>query len=372
MKCRYTVIATTKRAGTRPVVECEHAALLPAVAIQVSPGHEILQRDLLEHYLQHTSGTFGALSTRSQRFWRTVVPALAYTSQAVRLGMLTMAALCQSNDMNATDPEHSKDYLRAAERYGQEFVRRSSQSAQSLRQREAGVHLTCSRLLTILALAWFRIDRLHRGVRLTDPEAWVWLHMLRGSALLHNRYDTNGSSSITESLANELDLDASNAGTPTVDTFCSYECEPAFQLLRSSRKARFAALRDAALLRCPPQGFQATGYLLFAIQCLEDTTEKLCCDNEASLIRTLLFWPASVSREFVDLLESGDALALAIYAHWLMAMALVKDAWFVEGMSYAGIREIAAMNDVSGDDIANGMLLYWPLQMLNEISKPRQ
>ena len=132
----------------------------------------------MQHYLHHTTKTFDAVSSHSHIFWQTVVPALGYSSCAVRLGMLTTAAMCLCNDEKTCDPGQSVKYLRAAEHYGERFVEASSQQLQRLDTGEADVHLACSRLLTILGFAFFRIYQQYNGVTIVDQEAWTWLHML--------------------------------------------------------------------------------------------------------------------------------------------------------------------------------------------------
>lgn len=327
-----------------------------------------MQTELLVHYLQHTSRTFGALSTHSQAFWRTVVPALAYTSVPVRLGMLTMAALCLSNETQSVDIERSETYLQAAEHYGQQFVEKCSDNVETLGQCDAGEQLACSRLLAILALAWFRVRRQRGSVRLVDAEAWNWLHMLRGSATLHHCHMT-GAKKVTEAknvvefLANELAADGSGAATSE-----SFKSSLSFQFFAESRKARFDALYDAVALRCTSLGAESATDILSAIEHLEQITEELCSGHTASLVRTLCFWPCRMSKGFADLLVQGNALALAVHAHWLMAVALVQDAWYVEGMGHAGIEEINQMLVTMRNTETERSLLDWPRRIIEQQS----
>ncbi|KAI6809683.1 hypothetical protein KC332_g6696 [Hortaea werneckii] len=321
-----------------------------------------LQTDILMHYHAHTSGTFDCLSPRSQDFWRTFMPALAYTSRVVRLGMLTMAALCLSNDIRTSDSERSKYYVQIAETYGREFVAICSQNAQHPELHCADVHMTYSRLLTMLALAWYSFDRQHRGIRLVDEEAWAWLHMIRGSAAMQQRYKLAGLYD-ANALANEL-ADAAQE----VDAADSYKQHPAFGFIANTREARFAALCDGAARRAISLGPGAAKDVFSAIASLEKMTEELCTGNVSSLFRSLCFWPCRINKGFVELLEQGNMLALAIYAYWLMPMSLVRDAWFIDGMSQTGILEICRYCDASQSADLERELLIWPRKMAEDPS----
>ncbi|KAI7480016.1 hypothetical protein KC351_g7214 [Hortaea werneckii] len=321
-----------------------------------------LQTDLLMHYHAHTSGTFDCLSPRSQDFWRTFMPALAYTSRVVRLGMLIMAALCLSNDIRTSDSERSKYYVQIAETYGREFVAICSQNAQHPELHCADVHMTYSRLLTMLALAWYSFDRQHRGIRLVDEEAWAWLHMIRGSAAMQQRYKLAGLYDAS-ALANELANDASG-----VDVAGSYKQHPTFNFIADTREARFAALYDGAARRAISLGPGAAKDVFSAIASLEKMTEELCTGKVSSLFRSLCFWPCRISKGFVELLEQGNMLALAIYAHWLMPMSLIQDAWFIDGMSQTGIAEICRYCDASQTADLEREVLIWPRKMAEDPS----
>lgn len=275
--------------------------------------------------------------------------------------MLTTAAMCLSNDTKLSDAERSWEYLQAAELYGKEFVATSSRQLRALDQDDAGLYLTCSRLLTILGLAWFRVNRQHRGFSLVDEESWTWLHMLRGSATLHNRYNGTASERITDALANEL----ADGGSPT-DTADSYRVDIGFEIFSHSREARFVALYDAASIRSASLGPERAADALSAIESLQEITEELCSGRALSLVRSLCFWPCRVSKGFVDMLVQGNVLALAIYAHWLMPMVLAKETWFIDEMGCTGICEIAARCSVTPDADEERMLLHWPQRMLQE------
>lgn len=77
-----------------------------------------------------------------------------------------------------------------------------------------------------------------------------------------------------------------------------------------------------------------------AIASLQKITEELCTDNVSSLFCALCFWPCRISKGFVELLEQGSMLALAIYAQLLMSVSLIRDASFIDGMSQTGILEV--------------------------------
>ncbi|KAK3680793.1 transcription factor [Vermiconidia calcicola] len=273
--------------------------------------------------------------------------------------MVTTAALCLCNDTRFSDPKQSLIHLRAAEHYGKQFVRASSQQLQSLDKGDGAINLTCSRLLTILSFAWFRVYQRYDGVTIVDREAWTWLHMLRGSGMVHDRYRDAGET-VTEALANELLTEAPSAGTND-----AYKLKPPFQLIQQSRQRRFAALYDAVSTRRAILGKQAAEQLVSAIRALDDITEHLCSDHATSLLRALCTWPCAISKGYVDMLTSGHILALAVYAHWLMLVVLAEDAWFIGDMGQAGIREIVdRCNEEPAVDVERA-LLYWAQQTLD-------
>ncbi|KAI6811542.1 hypothetical protein KC332_g12764 [Hortaea werneckii] len=271
-----------------------------------------------------------------------------------------MSALCLSNDIRTSDAERSKQYVQIAETYGREFVAICSQSAQHPELHCADVHMTYSRLLTMLALGWYSFDRQHRGIRLVDGEAWAWLHMIRGSAAMQHRYK------VTEldranALANELAGDARG-----VDVADSYKNHPAFNWIAETREARFVALYDGAARRAISLGPGTAKDIFSAIASLQKMTEELCTGNVSSLFRSLCFWPCRISKGFVELLEQGSMLALAIYAHWLMPMSLIRNAWFIDGMSQTGISEICRLCDASQTADLEREMLIWPRKMAED------
>lgn len=314
------------------------------------------ETDLLQHYLHHTIKTFKAVSIHSQKFWRTVVPALGYRSCPVRLGMLTAAAICLHNDTKSSDPDQSLNYLRAAEHYGVQFVGTSSQQLRRLETGDADVHLTCSRLLTILAFAFFRIYQQYDGVTIVDAKAWNWLHLLRGSSTVHQHYrDTPGA------LANELAAEVPAAGIAD-----AYKLNPHFQLIERTRQERFAALYDSVSTRSRILGDDQAAEVYSAVRALEDITEDICSGQVISLMRSLCTWPCRISKGFAGMLIGGDLLALAVHAHWLMLVVLAEDVWFMGNMGRAGIWEITDLCDAVPAANVERSLLDWSRQMLGD------
>ncbi|KAI6914331.1 hypothetical protein KC318_g1157 [Hortaea werneckii] len=209
----------------------------------------------------------------------------------------------------------------------------------------------------MLALGWYSFDRQHRGVRLVDEEAWAWLHIIRGSAAMQNRYKIAELDN-TSALANELADDAWG-----VDVADSYTRHPAFDFIAKTREARLTALYEGAARRALSLGPGGAKDIFSAIASLRQMTENLCTGKVSSLFRSLCFWPCRISKGFVELLEQGSVLALAIYAHWLMPMSLIRDAWFIDGMSQTGILEICRHFDASQTADSEREMLRWPRKM---------
>ena len=321
----------------------------------------ITEADLIQHYLLHTSKTFDLSSLRSQSFWQFVVPALAYSSRAVRLGILTAASVCMHNDVKS-DPQQSLNYLQAAEYYGEQFVESSSALLRTLEPGHADVHLTCSRLLTVLGFAFFRIHQDRLGITISDASAWTWLHMLRGTSMVFQYYKTTDEK-VTDILASEFDEEPKSPTNPTD----IYKLNPIFPFIERTRQERFAALHSALSTRTLLLGQQQAAEVKSAIGYLEAITETVCATEVVSLMRSIYIWPCQISKVFADMLIGGNLLALAIHSHWLMLVVLAEEhTWAIGNMGRCGINEIAGICSAEpAADVERG-LLEWPRKMLEE------
>lgn len=237
--------------------------------------------------------------------------------------------MCLCKDTKSCAPDQSLDCLRAAEHYGEQFVETSSQQLRSLDTApgDVAVHLACSRLLTVLAFAFFGINQQYHGVTIADNAAWTWLHMLRGSAVMHKRYQ-DSVNTVSETLANELMAGSSTPRTTTQ----SYKLSSHFRYIEQTHQDRFASIREALAARSSVLDVNQADDVDTAICALDSITEELCSNRVLSLLHSLCLWPCRIPKGFVDMLVSGNLLALAVHAHWLMFVVLAEDVWFIGGM----------------------------------------
>lgn len=327
------------------------------------PSPSITEADLIQHYLLHTSKTFEQASLRSQSFWQSAVPALAYSSRAVRLGILTAASVCMHRDVQH-DPQQSLSYLQTAEYYGEQFVELSSALLRSLEPGHADEHLTCSRLLSVLAFAFFRVHQERLGITISDPSAWTWMHMLRGTSMVFKHYkdtDERVMGTIASEYRPELESSLVNQDMYKFNIHYSY--------IEQTRQERFVALYDAVSSRIHLLGTIQAAEVTAAIQYLEAVTNHICTDDSGALLRSIFVWPTKYSKSFADMLVSGNLLALAIHAHWLMLLVLTEqNTWITGNMGRSGIYEIAeiCMNEPAAD--VERSLLRWPREMLESLA----
>ncbi|KAK3711999.1 transcription factor [Vermiconidia calcicola] len=330
----------------------------------------VLEADLAQHYLAHTAKTFAETSLRAGHSdsWHVMIPSLAYTSSPVRLGMLTAAALCLHYDTN-TDSTQSTTYVQAAYLSGTRFVAESSQQLRDWKSVDLPANLACSKLLCVLAVAWFRVHR-SEGTTIPDAAAWTWLQMLQGLKTVHFTISESAQQvGINRSGGPEQKVPVDDdplQGQPLA-TLQRY-AHPAFSLIQQSHQERFDALHHALLNPISDLTEQQTTALVSATKTLEDLSSHICTGQVRNLIRTIFFWPSQLSKESMDLLINGHSLALVIHAHWLMLVVLAEDLWWVSDMGRSGIRDIVGLIDrleMDGDVETLSTSLHWPRQLLD-------
>jgi hypothetical protein len=278
------------------------------------------EAELSQHYLQHTAKAFDLSSRRSQTFWQTVVPALAFEHRVVRFGMLTAAALCMRFDLKLNN-QRALLYAQAAEYYGDQFVALSSRTLRALDHGQAEVHMACSRLLTILGLAFARVYQVHSGVTIFDSVVWTWLHMLKGTMHLRKCYQDPRENE-TDYLFIDDDELVENGRRD------DYKCNLHFPFIEATRRERFAAMYHAISAKPTRLDDHHACAVTSAISVLEEITDGLCSEQPVTLMRAVLLWPCRIPMDFVEILTNGNLLALSVYSHWLMLTVLVEEAWF--------------------------------------------
>lgn len=317
-----------------------------------------MEVDLVQHYLDHTAQSWDIASSSTQSFWRSVVPAMAFTSRIVRLGMLTATSLCIHNDRSC-EGQPNINYLLAAEYYGEQFVELSSKQLRTLDEENVGVNLVISRQLAALAFPFFRVHQRHNGIDILHPSAWTWLHMLRGVQTVYIHY-RNTNAKVNDVLAKELEAEQST------DAVQPFKANTYFPYIEQTRHERFAALYDAVIARASSLDEQQASNMRGAISTLQEIVDDMCAAQSRSLLRSLLLWPVKMPKGFADLLTSGDLLALAIHTHWLMLLILAEDTWLIDDMGRMGIFEVSSICDADPMADVERSLVEWPKRMLQQ------
>ena len=324
----------------------------------------IRDTELAKHYLTHTVQTFarGGIGEDQSDMWRILIPAVALTCPVVRQGMLTLAAICLHYDSSLDhSDEHCLEYLEAAEAHGKTFVKESRQKLQDFQEgrstQDQDSILACSRLLCVLAFAFFRTHR-QNGATLSDAAAWTWLHLRRGVKTSYVAVVEAGRP-VDEMFMKDMMPQLCYQLVPRMGVGCQ---KPCFRYVQESRRGFIDALRSTLHGDWSSLGDQKTEDLGVAIDLLHQVTEQICSQQLQSLLRTICTWPADIPRGFVDMLVGESPPALVVYAHWLMLMVLVEDLWWIDDMGRAGIRDIIAICSDANRDVRS--LLTWPQQML--------
>ena len=339
---------------------------------QSSNPASIPESELARHYHTHTMQFFTEISVCGEHAdtWRALIPALALDSLAVRRGMLTLAAICMHYDSVAADPSgHSWQYLETAEAHGIVFVTESRKILQDLHESESELAFACSILLCILGFAFFRAHR-RNGVTLGDRAAWTWLQLLRGVKSTHigGSQPAHGVHGVlAKNMSPDSEL-AQHSGITAVPCTESNFTGTLIRFIRYSQHERFNALRSTIIGSRDVLGEYELEDLSAAVDTLQKVTEQTYSQPIHDLFRTICTWPSDIPKGFADMLISTNPLALAVYAHWLMLVVVVKDLWWVNDMGRAGIRNVIDACD--GADSHVRTLLHWPRLMLDTDINP--
>jgi hypothetical protein len=135
-----------------------------------------------------------------------------------------------------------------------------------------------------------------------------------------------------------------------------------FALVRDTQKERIESLFATVDRRAPGFPIRQAGDLRAAIGALNGITSHICDREVSSVFRAVATWPGGMTQGFMDMLLKKEPFALAIYAHWLMLVALLDHVWFFDDMGIAGIKEAADICD--RDDPSLSHLLRWPRCLL--------
>lgn len=315
--------------------------------------------ELAQHYFEHTVDSFAATSTRPEQTntWRAVLPAIAYSSPALRRGILTLAAM-HLHFTTVDDPEAAEKYLAVAEHHGEIFVRESRRQIRELNPSEIDSALACSKLLGILGLIFYHVHR-RNGAAISDSAAWTWLQLIRGVKPV-NVAVFEASQQVNPAFAKDLLPEvALPGGIQPPSEHPVMPCgHPLLSIVRDSWPERFAALQRVLAEYGSVLSQSEARDSNNALDLLNKVSQHLFSGQVHSIFRTCITWPSIVPKGFLEMLLRCSPVALAIYAHWLLLFILIEDYWWINSMGRDGILEISDMLSGEGPEIQ--MLQQWP------------
>ena len=276
--------------------------------------------------------------------------------------MLSLAALCLHFH---TDPlsEQAERYFQASVIHGNAALKLSGLEIQEMSRSNVDSIFGYARLSVILSFAFFRIRRL-TGYTLSDPESWIWLHMLRGVTTIRNAIEKDGTG-FNKLISQDLEPSSLCGGKEFFDAgggpseYCTHL---QLDFVARTREERFEALHSTLQTRTPNLSPERVEDYLEAITSLQRITDHVCVGSLQNIICAVCNWICNLPNHFVDLLKENDGFALAVYAHWLILVVLGESMWWFDDMGRAGIREIGGMIAKEGGDV--DALMEWPKRML--------
>lgn len=294
--------------------------------------------------------------------WAESVPAIAFSSSVVSHALMAFSAFCLSAT-HCTSKGESRDLRATAERHYYQSVKLLRLSLAAVEQSDADVVLACAMVLIPCGLALAQGG--HGGSSLYD-----WVYHLRGwrtigSSIYGSQPDKSSQlipypqPGIPESGDLPEKRHRGNGGLRISSTNLFLE-----EIQRSWPEA-VANLKGAVESRCA-QTDDTSSAMAYrsAIAALENVVDYITSYPVANLFRAVFIWPIRVSSEFIRLAVDHDAIALAIYAHWLVLTMIVEELWWLQGFGSGKIERLVGRMARFG--WFGSELMAWPVEMLGE------
>ncbi|KAI5865192.1 hypothetical protein GGS23DRAFT_413544 [Durotheca rogersii] len=306
-----------------------------------SKGGRMMELKLLHHYTTITCETLAISSPVSERIWRDTVPNLAFTgADFLADALLAVSAL----HLRYRSP-HDQDLVRASHaymastlsEYGASLnkgINESNAEALFLTAALIAFQSTASRIFTrddsgdlkersdgyVLPLSWFHS---FQGVKAIVASSWQWL---RNSGIV----------------------------VPII------ESQPALNLDLSGQKANFFShlldgLEDEVFFDEDPASQHLTH------QAYQHAVAVLDWAHKIPHTGAPLVFLATVSRRFVEMLESRRPRALAILASYFGLLKCLDTVWWLKGVARREVMGIVSLFDP--DDEEWWPRLQWPLRI---------
>lgn len=343
-----------------------HAHSEPSESLS-SVEHADRETELAQTYLENVVPSFTSSCTHVEQtwVWQVFIPAQALVSSTIRHGLLTSAAIYlhfrEQEEGKVPDPT----LFELATCHGNAFVEQSRAQLHQLDPQQTNANVAATRLLCVLALAFYRHERAHGE---NEEMSWTWVHLLRGVKTVHESLLQSGQA-MHPRILQDMIMRPPSPHSAENDRPLSLESSTASSrsseiLLYISRtsSARFATLRFANSQGWLGLEGSKSNDLSTAIDKLSDITELVCAGRYASLFRIVISWIADLDTVVVQMMTDAHCGVLAIYTHWLMLLTLAEDLWWIGDMGRAGIRDVLSVTRGSANDLV--AVLSWPKELL--------
>jgi hypothetical protein len=328
----------------------------------LSPAHKVPDALLWQYYLCHTSKTLAAAGTNPSHaeMWQNAVPAVAFNNAPAAHAMMALTALDLGSTEGAMDFS-GYDYLATASMHYTTAIERLRTSIKSIENMNADAMLACSMILIPCGLAFAQRQGGCTAVR-------EWIPHLRG-------FRSVGNAITAESPQRAVDyrlipFPQMGIPPPSFHTPSNGDEAPSgapLLLFHSLQRGRKAALEDLMFsiedVNGDQDDFDAEPYVKAVVE-LEYVMDFFLECNVTNFFRAIFTWPIQVPLSFVKLLSREDELALAIYAHWLVATLMLDEHWWLREFGSVQIERISAL--LVRENSPHAHLLRWPRKMLDE------
>lgn len=317
--------------------------------------HADRETELAQTYLEHVAPSFSRSCTHVEQTWpwQVYIPAQALVSSTIRHGLLTSAAFYlyfrEQEESNVPDP----NILELATSHVNAFIQQSRAQLHQLDPQQANANVAATRLLCVLALAFYRQERAHGE---NEEMSWTWVHLLRGVKIIHDSLLQSGQA-MHPKILQDMTM-----RPPSAHSAESSRSSEVMLYISRTRSARFATLRFANSQGWLGLDDTNSNVLSTAIDKLSDITELVCAGRYASLFRIIISWIANLDTTVVQMMTDAHPGVLAIYTHWLMLLTLAEDLWWIGDMGRAGIRNVLHVTRGSANDLVP--VLSWPREIL--------
>lgn len=337
-------------------------------SISLSPTsaeHADVETELAQTYLEYVVPSFTESCTNVEQtwVWQVFVPAQALVCSTIRHGLLAMAAIyIHTRAQEGGKVPHQK-FLELATSHGNAFVEQSRAQLYKLEPQQTNANVAATRLLAVLALAFYRQERANRE---NQEMSWTWIHLFRGVKTVHESLLRSGQTIQPRILEDMIPkspmVDSDGAVLPDSPAASSRSGEILLYISRTS-SARFATLRSANSQGWLGANGLEPNVLSAAIDDLSGITERVCAGQYTSLFRVLVGWSTNLDTAVVQMLTDSHPGVMAIYTHWLILLTLAEDLWWIGDMGRAGIRDVLHTIGGSTNDLAP--VLSWPREVLH-------